>query len=112
MKATISDAINSLSPNSQYIISNNEYDQITWLEPPVYEGGKKKPSKQQVEEEIKKIQKNYDDTEYQRLRAPEYPDIKDYLDGIVKGDTEQMQAYIDKCLAVKAKYPKSEVTEE
>ena len=52
MKATISDAINSLSPNSQYIIINNDYDQITWLEPPVHEGGKKKPSKQQVEEEI------------------------------------------------------------
>lgn len=45
-------------------------------------------------------------TEYQRLRAAEYPDFRDYLDGIVKGNQAQVQAYIDACLAVKAKYPK------
>tara|TARA_R110000868_G_scaffold228179_1_gene481159 strand:+ start:1172 stop:1429 length:258 start_codon:yes stop_codon:yes gene_type:complete len=45
-------------------------------------------------------------TQYQRDRAAEYPSITDYLDGIVKGDHVQVQAYIDACLAVKAKYPK------
>ena len=45
-------------------------------------------------------------TQYQRDRAAEYPPITDYLDGIVKGDQAQVQAYIDACLAVKAKYPK------
>ena len=45
-------------------------------------------------------------TEYQRLRAAEYPDFRDYLDGVVKGNQAQIQAYIDACLAVKAKYPK------
>lgn len=45
-------------------------------------------------------------TEYQRQRAAEYPPMTDYLDGIVKGDQAQVQAYIDACLAVKAKYPK------
>ena len=43
---------------------------------------------------------------YKAKRAAEYPDVKDYLDGIVKGDQAQVQAYIDACLAVKAKYPK------
>jgi hypothetical protein len=43
---------------------------------------------------------------YKELRAKEYPAITDYLDGIVKGDNAQVQAYIDACLAVKAKYPK------
>jgi hypothetical protein len=43
---------------------------------------------------------------YKYQRASEYPDFKDYLDGIVKGDTAQVQAYIDACNAVKAKYPK------
>lgn len=47
-------------------------------------------------------------TEYQRLRAEEYPPMADYIDGIVKGDQAQVQAYIDACLAVKAKYPKPE----
>jgi hypothetical protein len=39
-------------------------------------------------------------------RTTEYPPIEEYLDGIVKGDAAQVQAYIDACLAVKAKYPK------
>lgn len=45
-------------------------------------------------------------TQYQRDRAAEYPSINDYIDGVVKGDQAQIQAYIDACLAVKAKYPK------
>ena len=40
------------------------------------------------------------------LRKNAYPPIADYLDGVVKGDQAQIQAYIDACLAVKAKYPK------
>ena len=47
-------------------------------------------------------------TQYQRQRAAEYPPMADYLDAIVKGDQAQVQAYVDACLAVKAKYPKSE----
>ena len=43
---------------------------------------------------------------YKSDRAAEYPPIADYIDGIVKGDQAQVQAYIDACLAVKAKYPK------
>lgn len=43
---------------------------------------------------------------YQQLRSAEYPPAADYLDAIVKGDAVQKQAYIDACLAVKAKYPK------
>jgi len=43
---------------------------------------------------------------YKAKRAAEYPLLTDYIDGIVKGDNAQVQAYIDACLAVKAKYPK------
>lgn len=49
-----------------------------------------------------------DPLEYQRQRAAGYPPMADYIDGIVKGDQAQVQAYIDACLAVKAKYPKPE----
>jgi len=45
---------------------------------------------------------------YKAKRAAEYPSYTDYLDGIVKGDDAQVQAYIDACLAVKNKYPKGE----
>jgi hypothetical protein len=34
--------------------------------------------------------------------------MADYLDAIVKNDTAALQVYIDKCLAVKAKYTKLE----
>lgn len=43
---------------------------------------------------------------YAQKRSNEYPSIKDYIDGIVKGDQAQVDAYIAACLAVKAKYPK------
>ena len=46
---------------------------------------------------------------YKAKRAAEYPPMTDYLDGIVKGDNAQVQAYIDACLAVKNKYPKGAV---
>ena len=46
---------------------------------------------------------------YKAKRAAEYPPMTDYLDGIVKGDNTQVQAYIDACLAVKNKYPKGAV---
>lgn len=44
---------------------------------------------------------------YAQKRVSEYPPMTDYLDGIVKGDTAQVDAYIAACLAVKAKYPKA-----
>ena len=43
---------------------------------------------------------------YTTKRAIEYPDFRNYLDGIVKNDAKQIQEYIEACLAVKAKYPK------
>ena len=43
---------------------------------------------------------------YAEKRAREYPPITDYLDGVVKGDQAQIDAYIAACQAVKAKYPK------
>lgn len=43
---------------------------------------------------------------YAILRKAEYPPIEDYMDALVKGDEEAMEAYKEKCLAVKAKYPK------
>jgi hypothetical protein len=43
---------------------------------------------------------------YKSQRAAAYPPITDYIDGIVKGDTVQVQAYIDACLAVKQEFPK------
>jgi len=104
-------AVLSLRPGAEFTVNGDTYEGIQWLEKPVWEGGQKKPTKEEVEVEAERLQKEWEDVEYQRLRAPEYPDFKEYLDGLVKGDTEQMQAYIDACLAVKVKYPKPEGVE-
>ncbi len=48
----------------------------------------------------------YEKTAYASKRSNEYPPIVDYIDGVVKGDQAQVQAYIDACLAVKKRFPK------
>ena len=55
---------------------------------------------------LAKLQVDFNLLNYAEKRTREYPDFRDYLDGIVKGDQAQIQAYIDACIAVKAKYPK------
>ena len=52
------------------------------------------------------VQAYIDANAYKAQRAAAYPPITDYLDGIVKGDAAQVQAYIDACMAVKQEFPK------
>lgn len=52
------------------------------------------------------VQAEMDASAYISQRAAEYPPITDYLDGVVKGDQAQIDAYIAACQAVKSKYPK------
>lgn len=54
------------------------------------------------------VQKYVDDHAYIAKRQAEYPNFTDYLDGIVKGNQAQIDAYIAACQAVKTKYPKPE----
>lgn len=78
-------------------------DEVTWHKPevaPVTEA--------EVLSEVSRLEAEWNATEYQRLRAAEYPPMSDYLDGVVKGDQTQVDKYVAECLAVKAKYPKPE----
>lgn len=53
-------------------------------------------------------------TAYQRNRQPEYPPITDLADALYwsnQGDNSKLDAYYAACAAVKAKYPKPEVTQ-
>lgn len=43
---------------------------------------------------------------YATKRKAEYPPITDYIDGVVKGDQDQIDAYLAACQTVKDKYPK------
>ena len=42
------------------------------------------------------------------LRKNAYPPMANYLDAIVKNDTEALQVYLNACIAVKEKYTKLE----
>ena len=92
-------AVKSLRPGCQFIA---EASGITRWDSPDLE----QPSESDIQAEIVKLQAEYDSQSYSRARANEYPDYRDYLDAIVKGDEAQKQKYIDDCLAVKAKYKK------
>ena len=52
------------------------------------------------------VQAYIDAHAYIAKRQAEYPNVIDYIDGVVKGDQAQINKYIADCLAVKAKYPK------
>lgn len=99
----VSNALESLVPGAKWIVKNNDCDQLDWLDEE-----QECPTREEIEAEISRLQAEHEATEYQRLRAAEYPDFKEYLDGIVKGDDAQVQAYIEACKAVKEKYPKPE----
>ena len=99
----IPEALQSLAPGSQWILTGEDIEGLVWLDKNTAQ-----PGSEEILAEIERLQDEYGALSYQRLRAPEYPDMSDYLDGIVKGDEEQVQAYIAACLAVKEKYPKPE----
>ena len=54
------------------------------------------------------VQTYIDNHAYIAKRQAEYPPYSDYLDGVVKGNQAQIDAYIAACQAVKTKYPKPE----
>jgi hypothetical protein len=97
----LSKAILAINPNALFSINAEDINQITW------NNGTKPIPKNQILTKQQELIAEYESKEYQRLRANEYPDLKEYLDGIVKGDDAQIQKYINDCLSVKAKYPKN-----
>ena len=60
----------------------------------------------QVQYDETAVQAYIDAQAYIAKRQAEYPNVIDYIDGVVKGDQAQIDKYIADCQAVKAKYPK------
>ena len=59
-----------------------------------------------VEIDLDAVNAWQDPDAYKYARAREYPNMVDYIDGVVKGDQAQIDKYIADCLAVKARHPK------
>jgi hypothetical protein len=102
----ISQALQNLRPGAKWVCRGTSYDGLEWVDET-----QTQPTKEELEAEIARLQVEYDAKEYQRLRAPEYPDLKEFVDAYYwaqKGNDTKMNAYIVKCDAVKDKYPKPE----
>lgn len=101
----LTEALYSLRPKAEWVLRGDPYDGLEWLDET-----QSKPTEAEVLAEVARLEAEWNATEYQRLRAAEYPPITNYIDGVVKGDQAQIDKYIADCLAVKAKYPKPETS--
>jgi hypothetical protein len=104
---SIVNALIELRPNASWkVVGVPPTESIVWLD---------EEYSQPTQEELvqKSAELNYIDelNAYKTNRQAEYPDYAEYLDGVVKGDQEQIDAYIAACQAVKDKYPKQEMDE-
>jgi hypothetical protein len=96
-------ALLRLRPGAEWSLTGDSYEGLIW-----HDQNQTQPTQDEVVAVIKTIKAEIAATEYQRLRAREYPPITDYLDAVVKGEQAQIDKYIQDCLAVKARYPKPE----
>jgi hypothetical protein len=97
------DSICNLRPNAQWKLDGTTYDGLVWLEKPMSTGGQSKPTEEEVNLEVERLQEEYDNLEYQRLRKKEYPSIEDQLDILYHKGIDGWKIEVDK---VKNKYPK------
>ena len=99
MKPTIIKAILSLGGKNDVIrIVGNTYEGIEWVDSPKF-------TKKQIENELKRLQTEYDSKNYQRLRVAEYPPIGDQLDALFHAGVFPAEM-AQKIQAIKDKYPK------
>lgn len=103
MTFTIVDVLVKQFPQASWTLRGFDYADLNWMDSQV-----DKPTEEYLTAECARMQAEWDSAKYQRQRALEYPDFREYLDGLVKNDQSQIDRYIEQCLAVKAKYPKSE----
>ena len=94
------DAIRGTKPGAEYTLRGTSYDGLEWLDK-----DQTKPTEEEITQELERLKAEYELTQYQRQRAPEYPQIGDQLDALFHAGVfppemaEQIQA-------IKDKYPK------
>ena len=100
MTIDVTDAIFKINPNAEFVIRENDINQITW------HNGTTPIPKADIEAKMVELQAEYDAEEWKRNRQTEYPSIDDCIHALLDGgDTlTELQA---KRTATKTKYPKS-----
>ena len=94
---TIAEAIKSINPNAEFVYIEEDINTIEW------HNGTTPISVSDIESKQSELQTAYDNAEYQRNRAKEYPSIVDQLDDIYHNGVTGWKKTIK---AVKDKYPK------
>ena len=91
------DALISLKPNADWSWTGTEYSGLDWLD------SSTKPTEAELDAEVVRLQADYNNKEYQRKRAAEYPSVVDQLDDIYHNGIDGWKATIK---VTKDKYPK------
>jgi len=95
---TKADALQSLAPGAEWVIRG---DELEWLSADIPQ-----PSDAEIEAEVSRLQQEYENNEYQRQRAVEYPRLEEQLDYIYHYGVDAWKT--DVVDPVKNKYPKPE----
>jgi hypothetical protein len=96
MAITKLEAIKSLEPNAEFVISGDVIKE--WHSEDITQ-----PTDEAIATEQARLQAEYDANQYQRDRAVEYPSIPDQLDDIFHNGLDGWKATIQE---TKDKYPK------
>ena len=96
----IIEAIFKINPNAKVAITDNDIDQIEWLD------GTTPIPKADIETKLEELQAEYDANQYQRDRAIAYPTIQEQLDMQYWDNVNNTTNWKDAIAKVKADNPK------
>ena len=98
IKTYLFSALKNLRNNPEFTIRNGY--EVEWLDK-----SQTKPTEEEINKEILRLQEEFNNTEYQRLRKAEYDKLNQdemRFDDLVNGTT----TWQDAILEIKSKYPK------
>ena len=95
----ITEAIRNLKPGANFCVNGDTYEGLVWHD----ENELPPPTEEEVQAEIERLQTEYENNQYQRDRASDYPSIQEQLDVLYHQGYDGWKASIDE---VKNKYPK------
>ena len=99
----IADAINALHPENSFVLRDDDYSQIEWVNPP-----ENPATLKQVNAKLAELQAEYEANQYQRDRASQYPSIQDQLDMQYWDQVNGTTTWKDAVAKVKSDNPKPE----
>ena len=92
-------AIMSLRPNAEFSLVGS--DKLTW-----YDTVQTQPTDAEIDAEVIRLQAEYDNNEYQRLRASAYPPMQEQLDMQYWDGVNGTTTWQDAIATIKTENPK------